>query len=398
MSKNCNWTNNLGIDSDTGNTIVGILKLNGTKNIGILTIPEGKTVTVLSNQTVVVGSIDLSQNGSIVIMQGGQLKPGGSLWYIDKDRDGYAPNNNIKIAQTNPGGYISLSSIKGVSDCDDSNPNKWRMLTGYTDKDGDGYTVGSAHQICSGNSLPPGYTTTPKGNDCDDSNPNKWRMLYKDSDGDGRCASSTKYCVGNQSGYRSSCSSYNDCNDSNRSVWQRLICYRDKDHDGYGAGGAHSLCSGNSCPYGYSRKNNDYNDSNSSIYPGRKCAVCKINSWDGTCSPVANGTDPYNDCSSKCQICSNGRCVYPSHSVPHPCRVEANLCPIIKCWKKTCPNWGSCSNYDYNPDGKINVVDIQKCASNCVMDGAKDACCHSDSDCKAGLHCVNSSCGAKHCH
>ncbi|HYD03417.1 MAG TPA: LamG-like jellyroll fold domain-containing protein [Alphaproteobacteria bacterium] len=57
-------------------------------------------------------------------------------------------------------------------DCNDNNAAIWTYRTGYTDSDGDGYTTGSSQQICSGNSLPSGYSSASSGTDCVDSNAN----------------------------------------------------------------------------------------------------------------------------------------------------------------------------------------------------------------------------------
>jgi len=74
------------------------------------------------------------------------------------------------------------------------------------DSDGDGYGECPNCGIAMG--------CTYDGDDCNDNNATVWRLRYRDSDGDGHCPSSSKYCVGTQSGYRDSCSSYNDCCDT----------------------------------------------------------------------------------------------------------------------------------------------------------------------------------------
>ena len=71
----------------------------------------------------------------------------------DNDGDGY----DGKTADCSSG-----------TDCNDANAAVWQLLTGYVDADGDGYTVGSAVSVCSGNSLPSGYTVMSLGTDCND--------------------------------------------------------------------------------------------------------------------------------------------------------------------------------------------------------------------------------------
>jgi peptidoglycan/xylan/chitin deacetylase (PgdA/CDA1 family) len=65
---------------------------------------------------------------------------------VDNDKDGY--NSSI--------------------DCNDSNKNIWQLLNGYIDNDKDGYGTGNLLQVCSGNSLPVGYSNNSM--DCNDNN------------------------------------------------------------------------------------------------------------------------------------------------------------------------------------------------------------------------------------
>lgn len=74
----------------------------------------------------------------------------------DNDKDGYG----------NPGQDNCPSG--SATDCNDFDNTKWQFLSGYVDKDGDGFTVGSAVSVCSGSSLPSGYAAGSKGEDCDD--------------------------------------------------------------------------------------------------------------------------------------------------------------------------------------------------------------------------------------
>lgn len=87
------------------------------------------------------------------------------------------------------------------SDCNDNDAGKWQYLPGYVDGDLDGFGSGSLIQVCSGNSLPSGYSTVP--GDCNDQNsminPDATEIAYDgfdndckngdlaDVDGDGYC-------------------------------------------------------------------------------------------------------------------------------------------------------------------------------------------------------------------
>jgi hypothetical protein len=67
-------------------------------------------------------------------------------------------------------------------------PSKFQTLAySFVDKDGDGFTVASAGQLCTAGTLPAGYLAAANGNDCDDGDATRWRfvVLYPDTDGDG---------------------------------------------------------------------------------------------------------------------------------------------------------------------------------------------------------------------
>lgn len=118
------------------------------------------------------------------------------LYGEDKDEDGYHYDN----------------------DCDDNNSYKWQLLEGYVDADKDGYGTGSLLNVCSGYSLPAGYSKID--GDCDDSvascDTDCVSLNYLDNDGDGygnlnmphrACDASSDYVLNS-----------NDCNDSNNEI------------------------------------------------------------------------------------------------------------------------------------------------------------------------------------
>ena len=69
----------------------------------------------------------------------------------------------------NDGDGYNITAGCGTVDCNDNNINIWRLLPGYPDSDGDSYNSTIQEQICSGSSLPAGYSPSV-GNDCNDNN------------------------------------------------------------------------------------------------------------------------------------------------------------------------------------------------------------------------------------
>lgn len=197
--------------------------------------------------------------------------------YADNDDDDYAVG---ELQEFCVGGNLSpgyVGNPKGV-DCDDTDAGKWQFLNGYVDGDGDGYSIGEMQQICSGENLPTGYTASPLGEDCDDTNPDIWKFLfgYVDNDGD-------NYSVGEQQqicsgetlppGYVAAPQG-EDCNDQSASVWQNVSGYVDNDGDGDGINPLVTVCAGIVFPEGYSNNNWDCDDADSLIYDGITQSVC----------------------------------------------------------------------------------------------------------------------------
>lgn len=91
-------------------------------------------------------------------------------WYLDADNDGWYVSTQSSC--TSPGaGWTSVLPAGGSDDCDDNDNTKWQLLTGYVDADGDGYTIGGLlNNICSGATLPSGYSASSLGADCNDNN------------------------------------------------------------------------------------------------------------------------------------------------------------------------------------------------------------------------------------
>ncbi len=156
-----------GDGSLTANCTVS--SVDGVDN-GNLTSMNGYTLTINSTGVFVFNPGKyIKTNGTIAIANGGKIVQ-GYLFYDDADRDGYAPNT-VQSYSLNPSvaGKVRRYAALGTSDCDDSDPTRWRLR--YLDQDNDSY-----------------------------------------------CPNSNLYCVGNHVGYRDSCTGFNDCYDLNRNA------------------------------------------------------------------------------------------------------------------------------------------------------------------------------------
>ncbi|MBS3079122.1 hypothetical protein J4218_03300 [Candidatus Pacearchaeota archaeon] len=183
--------------------------------------------------------------------------------YVDNDRDGKGGGSLLQVCSGTslPAGY---STIGG--DCNDNDALKYQNFSGYVDNDRDGKGTGSLLQVCSGDNLTNGYSTI--SGDCNDSDANLYRNLpgYLDSDRDGiGTGNLSQVCSGSNlpAGYSMS---GGDCNDTNTNVWSYLNGYADNDKDGRGSGNITQVCSGNSLPAGYSNSGTDCNDSDANIW------------------------------------------------------------------------------------------------------------------------------------
>ena len=114
---------------------------------------------------------------------------------------------------------ISQGVLNFEKDCDEADEGKWQLLPGYLDFDKDGNGTGSILSVCSGYTLPLGYSFTST-----------------------------------------------DCNDSNASIWENKNFYLDSDKDGFGGTTSQMACSnGVTAPFGYSSVATDCNDTNENI-------------------------------------------------------------------------------------------------------------------------------------
>jgi hypothetical protein len=154
--------------------------------------------------------------------------------------------------------------VPDSQDCAPNDPTKWQMLPYQSvDADSDGKFVNSSGQVCAGATLPPQYSVSQvaaASADCDDANPTRWQLLTYaavDADSDGfSVAKAGQVCSGTTlpKGYSASPPDIRttDCDDSNPSVWRLVMIFADKDGDGVGAGSGVVKCVGSTAPAGYS--------------------------------------------------------------------------------------------------------------------------------------------------
>jgi len=122
----------------------------------------------------------------------------------DKDSDGHfvSTTGQVCAGSTLPSRYAA-GPVVGNPDCDDAVATRWQLLTHASrDADADGHTVASAGQLCSGANLPTGYLAAASvpPEDCNDGSATTWRLMtvWSDADGDGvGTGHGTVACIGN---------------------------------------------------------------------------------------------------------------------------------------------------------------------------------------------------------
>src|SRR3989344_1636456 len=279
MSSNCTISSADGVDNGNATLLSGTLTLNAAFGFN-----PGKSLTI--------------SGGSIAIGSGGQIQQ-MNIWVTDADGDNYRPAGATQVMNTSqPAGTTRRYLINPGTDCDDSTSTWWQLLTGYPDGDGDSYTSGGSQSVCSGASLAPGYASSANGNDCNDSDNAKWQNLtgYVDVDNDTYQGNSTpqSVCSGNSlpSGYTGTLIPWGDCNDNNNSVWKSWFVYRDADGDSVTVGNQQNICGNNTRPSGYElgqwqvNGQDDCNDANLNVHTMKTV----YSDSDGDQYAVAGGT------------------------------------------------------------------------------------------------------------
>lgn len=171
---------------------------------------------------------------------------------------------------------VDGDAVSLPDDCDDNDRTAFQNLTGYQDTDGDGRTVGELQTLCTGLSLPEGYTeirsTEP---DCDDTTDALYQNLtgYIDADGDGYTMGAPRtLCSGAALAAGLSFTSAGaDCDETNSSLYQYRTGFQDADGDGYTLAAEQTVCSGAELPAGFvsaASSEPDCNDDQNYIHPG----------------------------------------------------------------------------------------------------------------------------------
>lgn len=253
------------------------------------------TMTINTGATVVYNTakqISLS-TGSIALSGTAEIRE-ANLFITDGDGDTRAPSSYSTTYSTaaSLGGYVRRYAALSTSDCNDASTSVWQTLTCYVDADNDTYTTGGAVGVCKGSACnsPTGHQATQTTTDCNDASATVWVNRYTDADSDTYCPNSTLTCVGSQAGYRDSCTTFTDCDDTTSAKFQTLTCYLDSDSDGYTVGTGTGVCKGPSCASpadAYKALTTvDCCDTSGTTYPGQGGWFTGTNacgSWDYNC-------------------------------------------------------------------------------------------------------------------
>ncbi|MFA6525706.1 MAG: MopE-related protein [Patescibacteria group bacterium] len=167
---------------------------------------------------------------------------------------------DFAMAAVNPETEISVATLP-VSICvTDSNilDEQLSVLAFCDDMDGDGRGEYPNSGIING--------CLYDGNDCDDANPEIWRILvgFPDRDSDSHYSSTellTNICSGEDLPTGYSAEIGDDCNDYDGSAWYSMIGYSELDGDGFSTNISSELCTNGSLPVSYvSEPGQDCND------------------------------------------------------------------------------------------------------------------------------------------
>jgi hypothetical protein len=191
--------------------------------------------------------------------------------FRDADGDGHtvAAAGMICSGASLPPGY---STVAGEPDCDDADPAVFTLVTGFLDTDGDGVGDGMAMAFCTAGGLPAGFVAI--GGDCATEDPTRWTNLaysFRDADGDGAAVPEIGLVCSGATlppGYLTTAPVGRplDCDDTNPAVSVALTVFHDADRDGFGAGASQIACTGGAPPSGFSTNGTDCDDTDGTAW------------------------------------------------------------------------------------------------------------------------------------
>jgi hypothetical protein len=199
-----------------------------------------------------------------------------NLAYSFRDADGdqhtVAASGTICTGGTLPPGY---STVAGEPDCDDADPAVFASVVGFFDGDGDTFGDGPAMPFCTAGSLPAHYVA--RDGDCAPDDATQWvdrPYNFRDADGDGAAIAQTgTVCSGDElpAGYFVTAPPGQplDCDDTNRDVKFALTIFADVDGDLIGAGQGQLACTNGTPPPGFSTSGTDCDDTDPAVFISR---------------------------------------------------------------------------------------------------------------------------------
>lgn len=192
--------------------------------------------------------------------------------FFDRDGDGFAVGSARELCLDSAADAPGTSASSRGEDCDDTSPERWQLLPyAGRDEDLDDHAVPAVGEVCAGRTLPAGYTLTVEG-DCDDTDPRTFASLdvYADADGDGvgagallsRCTSGEVPVGVSTRG--------DDCAPYDGLLWRpRPYTFLDADGDGWMTAAQGTVCAGDELPPGYALdpgRGFDCNDGDAAAY------------------------------------------------------------------------------------------------------------------------------------
>lgn len=229
--------------------------------------------------------------------------------FRDADGDGHtvAQAGTICSGASLPKGY---SLVAGDPDCDDTDPTAFTTVTGFLDVDGDGVGDGQAMAFCTSGSLPANYAVA--GGDCAPADPAAWQNLaysFRDVDGDSAVVPEAgTVCSGAAlpPTYLTSAPAGRpfDCDDSDAAVSIPLTIFTDADRDGFGAEAGQLACTNGAPPDGFATTGTDCDDGDATVWMSLVYTAVDLDG-DGITAP-AMGTR-----------CTAGTLLPPYFAAPH---------------------------------------------------------------------------------